>query len=101
MHHEILPRQELNPGLNDSQTMPAKSALPSDAVRASVEQQKQMLKSLEPLISRKLYYWLEERLERHNRELENYMGFERQKKAALSGYSFILDRNYFEQIFLD
>lgn len=63
-------------------------------------ERRQTLESLKPLVSRKIYYAMEEKLAQEESKLKEILDWQNGKITKLSKYSLILDTNYFEQEFL-
>ena len=59
------------------------------------------LAAIKNTISRKLYFKLEEKLQREKSQLEQLLGIETGQQNQLAKYSFVLDRQYFDQVFLE
>lgn len=66
-----------------------------------LDEQNLMLESLSPNISRKLSFALEEKLKAQKNQLEQLLGLGKKQDENLSKYTFVLDSQYFDQIFLN
>jgi len=71
-----------------------------DNITNIFKQQSDMLASLQPHISRKLFFVLEEKINRQQAETQRLLGLDKNQRDNMSKYSFVLDSQYFEQIFL-
>lgn len=58
------------------------------------------IEALRPTIGRKILYMLEEKLHRERAEFQHLLDAQSGKNIVLQKYTFVLDPNYFEQIFL-
>ncbi len=74
--------------------------LSKQRIQSLAVQRKQCLEGIKPDISRKLYFMLEEKLEKEQKNLEEILDWQQGKLSRLSRYSLILDSHYFEQEFL-
>ena len=70
------------------------------AIENVLNARKASLELLKPLISRKLFYILEEKIKHEAAEFQNLLDAQLGRKKTLSKYTFVLDPQYFEQIFL-
>lgn len=85
----------------DQQQKPAASADNSlHPAQLVLQQRFLMLQQLRTYISRKLYFALEEKLQREKQELEQLLGQKSARQQLAARYSNILDTQYFEQILL-
>ena len=71
-----------------------------DDINKIIDQENSMLEVLRPRISRKLLFALEEKLKMEKQELEQLLGLDNKQSQNLSKYTFVLDSQYFDQIFL-
>ena len=96
---EILPKKESN--ITQEEYAPPSQDLQMEQISALVLNRTQALEQLKPILSKKLYFTLEEKLLAEQRELEKLLGFQQGREETLSHYTFILDSQYFDQIFLN
>jgi hypothetical protein len=66
-----------------------------------IDEETVMLDSLRPRLSRKLLFALEEKLKAEKQELEQLLGLDKKQSQNLSKYTFVLNSQYFDQIFLN
>ncbi len=62
--------------------------------------QSQLLVKLQPHISRKLGFALEEKIKLQEQQLQQLLGQDKKQTDNLSKYTLVLDSQYFDQIFL-
>lgn len=74
--------------------------LSEQTVQLLQNQQLAKLKQLQPLLSRKLIFSLEEKIQQETKMLLQLLGHHTNIEAELGKYSLPLDSQYFEQIFL-
>jgi hypothetical protein len=64
-------------------------------------ERKNILNSLRPEISRKVYYTLEEKIVLEEKQLQQILDWQEGRNSQLSRYSLILDSHYFDQEFMN
>lgn len=95
---ELLTKNEFSPAGNESGD--PSHELQKEHIFSVVKNRAEMLASLKPTMSKKLFFALEEKLQKEQNEMEKFLGFQQGREENLSHYTFILDNQYFDQIFL-
>ena len=96
--------ETLKPTENSAQTPPQNDGsfkqLSQELITRTMERRLEILASLQPELSRKLFYSLEEKLAQEAKQLREILDWQQGRQSQLSKYTFILDPHYFEQEFL-
>jgi hypothetical protein len=78
---------------------PKHTDLQQEDIAAIMQIRKDSLSELKPSITLKLYYQIEEKLKQEEQELNNLLDIQLGRTKVLGKYTFVLDPQYFEQIF--
>ncbi len=99
MGNETLDSKELKLGFQEH--LSTSDNLSQDKVTAFAGRSLSMLEELKPKLSRKLMFYLEEKIQREKQELQQLLGLTENRVAAMDKYSNVLDSQFFEQIFFN
>lgn len=89
-----------NEQLHSIDPNPIKSTIPGYDFPTVLENRRMQFHSIENLISKKLLYFLEEKIEKEKLEIDRILGLSKKRKELQAKYTNILDTAYFEQKFL-
>jgi len=70
-------------------------------ISALIQSRKEILENIKDGISRKIYFQIEEKINREEKQLKEILDWQEGRQSVLAKYSFILDPHYFEQEFLN
>ncbi len=101
MNPESLTPSEHLPPLPHSAATAAEPVLSEQKITELTERQEAKLQELRPVLSRKLFFALEEKLIWEQKELRRLLDLQLGRASRQAKYSHVLDPQYFEQKFLN
>jgi|GEM_PF-4417988 len=93
---EILPKKEITPGLRPEKE-PVNFEADKTGAFAVFEARERLLESLKPSLSRKYYFFIEEKILQQRHDMKRILDWKQGGKDAGAKYTNILDSYYFEQ----
>src|ERR1700729_1263932 len=71
--------------------------LDEQQINSLILSRKEILENIKNEISRKVYFQIEEKINREEKQLNELLDFQEGRQNQLSKYTFVLDTHYFEQ----